>query len=763
MFTQLPPELLGSMINHQDTTTSLRLYILLLGLSHAIRQAVRGTLRQFLLDDSEWLSPDDTPDPELDSLPTPTADALAALVGPCKGLVKLTLPSRDTCLWGCRAQGDNAWVDEAFAGHTQLAVLRLPLATSVMPAIERILGHLPGLEDFHLTNREVFDPAALAATLVRCCPRLEALHLGVETHWALFDPTPLRPLCGRLKRLSLSDVPTSPRFEAFLESLTCVEQLSLYQCTPGLAQAAPRLTHLWLLMDSLDGLPKMGLHRLESLEVHSSTRYTGPVLAQVLAANRATIRSLSLWPREVPRSLFQLLGTCPHLAHLNLHLRDAEGDVDLADLPPELLHRLVSLRLSLGREDPYPRPISIASATLRTLDLQQLSLISPLTLDCPALESLTLPEAVNPSAPYPLVMRCPELRQITGLGEHGLAECQHMSRLTRVDYSLGHMTSAQQLPSRDALDALLAGSPALSRLSGLRFAHPRGLAELCQAAPCLSDLWATLMHVVVPAPVPGRSHQSPRLTLSLPGHVRMLNMTLSLAAETEGDPVDLCVEAPGLCSLTLYELGPESLFQAAVRSLTILRCPALANLHIGWMSGLTEFTLAGSLRSLHLDRCHVLQPASLLACLGGQHGACLGQVTLAGTPAPCRPAWPQLAAALGALPRLVTLELGDHPTADLALSCPALRCLRLPRHSETTNLGPDSDATAPHTTRLRSLVLDCPLLEELRAPVGPHLARLEVAGSGTALRRVEYTTQAWAKRLEGRWPWARIVAVPWDF
>ncbi|KAJ4454940.1 hypothetical protein PAPYR_10234 [Paratrimastix pyriformis] len=740
----MPPELLAAMIMGQDSpATSLRLYILLLGLSHGTRQALRGTLRHMSFVDD---SPSD-----FDLLPTPTADSLAALVGPCKDLETLALPNYEPGLWGCgRAACEyGPWVDEAFSGHIHLAQLRVPWGHPLMHVLPRILGHLPGLVDFDMFGGDPYDPTGLLATLVRCCPRLAGLHLSVcGENWEAFDPTPLLPLSGQLRRLSITEVPSSPRLEAFLGSLTSLEQLSLNKLTPALAaRLGPRLAQLTLR----HGPSASGFTRLESLEVLADADDQRPVLVPLLGASRASIRTLSMWPREPAGPLFGALDTCSALNDLTLRLEYIPGTVDLANLPPSLLNRLHSLRLRVAEAPSCSHPIRIASSSLRELHLSGLSLGpgASLTLACPALVSLTLPTAVRSVPSWPLAMGCPALRQITGLGSQDLAGCQAMPLLKRVHcFAIGKIT-----PQADeALAALLAGSPRLTRLTGLRCTDPGQLTALCRAAPCLSHIQATL-DCRLGAPPPDGVVV---VTLCLPAHVTTLDLGVALArkdgAQTPAD-TGMRIEAPGLrlCALGFMDGGPH-----APRGGLALGCPVLEGLLLRATSALTAFTLdttpSGTLRSLQLkENCPALAPASLLACLQA-HAACLTKVVLRDVHMPSRDAWPPLAAALCGMPRLAHLELGCHPTPHLALACPALRCLKLPPMAGVTIW----QAREPVTIVLRSLVLACPLLEELRAPVGPNLERLEL-GEVPYLCRVGEITGEWPERLAGRWPGAMLI------
>ncbi|KAJ4456319.1 hypothetical protein PAPYR_8503 [Paratrimastix pyriformis] len=427
------------------------LYLLLIGLSHDARQAIRGTLRQMSFD--EKASPDDIL--EGDCLPTPTADILAALVGPCKGLVDLSLPSREPGLWGCgRTAADYApWVDAAFAGHIQLATLRVPVGDSVMAALPRILGHLHGLVDFRLFARQACDPDAVLPALGQC-PCLEGLHLDLGPDWHL-DPTLLTtdssaPLCTRLKRLSLPTAFPEEDLNVFIRSLAGLERLRLMQCDDEtLACVGPHLARLKVSLSRLNWCSPLVLDRLEAITIKEHLE--NPCFtADLLRANRATLRSVSFDFCQLIGSLFEALAACPVLSRLTLSIRPwASSDFKLSDIPQSLLNQLESFRLrdcgsgySQQFRAPIDSPSFLASTSLHNLELA-LDLLHDGCLT-PALESLTLPPTVR-DHPQGLALRCPQLRQIAGFAGHELAECQAMPRLAHGVHQ-GHSRAHRHAP-----------------------------------------------------------------------------------------------------------------------------------------------------------------------------------------------------------------------------------------------------------------------------------------------------------------------------
>ncbi|KAJ4461089.1 hypothetical protein PAPYR_2534 [Paratrimastix pyriformis] len=761
----------------EGTPVSLRLYILLIGLSHATRKAIRGTLRQISFAETDPEDSADGIETEV-VLATPTADALAALVGPCKDLAELSLPTRDPAMWGCgRTEAVYCpWVDEAFAGHTQLAVLHIPYGDAVLAALPRILGHLSGLVEFRL---ELSDDAPLEApldALVGCCPRLEALHLNLRMRGfqsCEFDPTLLTRsphFCGRLKQLTISGALRNDA--VFLQSFTNLERLHL-GTTPTLAPVAPHLTHLTLNGGYQDGraLLDLGLTRLESLTLCDGASCTD--MARLLTANRTTIRSLSVRPSGPVGSLFQVLATCSVLTDLDLVIRaSAPGEVNLTDLPPSLLNQLRTLRLGVLTTplEAYLNPIDIASASLQKLNLDMIyrGLGTSVVLTCPALEMLTLPSPIDSATilNYPLFLHCPRLQRILNLGEQSLTDCQPMPLLDQV----GYHWQCRKCPSLDALRAL---SPRLSWVSGAHLADPQELVELCQMMPALASLQVILSPFRLA--IPGDDSQLTRVELRLPAHVEHLDLTLATTNDVDGagadvdvdadfdadvdadadadadaekpvgeEPFDMSVGSSGLRDFSFCGSGC-----VCVNSLDLC-CPALVDLQLSSLPTLTAFNLdtapvgpgtdgSSRLRSLYIDDCHALEAAPLMACLG-QHGDRLSDLFIVSTPVPCCEAWSQLTATLSALPRLTRLELSGHPAdLNLTLTCPALRIFN------------------DYGTTPRSLVLDCPLLEEQRVLLDTNAERFELVGEAPYLRLVGGVSSPWAERLKGRWPGAMLM------
>ncbi|KAJ4462561.1 hypothetical protein PAPYR_535 [Paratrimastix pyriformis] len=665
---RLPPEILRVIVG--AAPCSLYGYLPLLGLSHAIRLSIRGTPSELSFAE---------PEPILSDIIRPTPDALAALVGPCKALRKLSFPAVEH--WGLDAPrdavADAGWVDEAFGGHTQLAVLaELPAFSEEIN--ERILSHLPGLVELTVSPDFKMSPRLLAA-LARSCPGLQVLRCTASACDQLTFSA-LMSLSGVLKELALQDehrmsfedpeediakVP-SESLTVLVGSLTAVTSLKLPACPPAaLEPIASHLTSLELgggflneeggLNDEKD-LPGPRLCRLQalSLNVDSEPVTLMAPLTRLLAANQATLRSLALtlvnFEESLVPSLMAALRALPHLTELRLSV----GAVCLGLLSAELVDRLERLDFLVnGIEN---EPAALASNRLQRLCLGGYPLSSGLTLRCPRLHALVLCSKISDKAPP--------------------------------------MPDLEEAVFNVELDdpAWLLSGPALPRLrvlSGVRLTRPDLLASLCA---CGSLVRLEKLHLdVTRLPNP--------LVLRLPGQLERLDLHIG-----DGVRLDLEVEAPGLLEFSLaiqYSLAhsPEHLPMPHAR-VRLHNCPSLARL---------ELKASRVFLLLQVDEDEAgMQPRSLMVVdsidvaglldLLTRHGARLRTFTARGLSEKER--WPQLTEALSRLPRLAHLDLHiSGVPSPLSLSCPHLRTLTLPYYSQA--------------------VLACPLLEQLLGPRDP--------------------------------------------
>ncbi|KAJ4459421.1 hypothetical protein PAPYR_4465 [Paratrimastix pyriformis] len=676
LWAQLPPDLLRAIV--EASSSPFRTYIQLLSLSHTIRSMIRGILRQMSFQTAEI-----------------DVDALAALIGPCKGLGELAfpvprqnyphLPHTDT-----KTTTPSSWVDEAFGGQTQLAVLE-NFPTSSEPDIERILSHLPGLVELTVSSSFPMSTRLLAA-LARSCPGLQVLRWEArQRFWRNYlEPPPsdlgaLAPLSGVLRQLDLGDSAVSEEsLTAFVGSLSAVTSLKLHSCPPAaLEPIASHLTSLELRI--CHDLPGPWLCRLERLSLN--LRESGPILAPLtllLAANRATLRSLSLATDEPAESLIAPLRTLPCLTHLNLEL--LHGGCILSALPPVLVDRLESLTLRLDQFT-ETAPVRIASSHLQSFSLQVFFPTQGLILECPALVVL------RSCAPL-LSLCCPSLRTlITPLLEE-------TAPIPRPDLEV-----AGPSPDRLWVDPvwLLTGSPRLREISGIHLTRPDLLARLCT---CESLVRLMLRFDATRLPNP--------LVLRLPGQLEHLDLIIEMSARpAEGDPplppFDIQVEAPGLL---YFNLAIDCIHRPTLRpdekkpSVRVRLChpsPSLDDLRLCSYHALLfvqndeEEAGTPAMQPRDLFVTGNLDAASLVRLLS-RHGARLSQIQVANSGSMASEDWAQLMAALSGLPRLIDLQLDPPRTVSkISLACPQLRSLCF-----TEPLLPEVE-----------LALDCPLLVDL--------------------------------------------------
>ncbi|KAJ4454911.1 hypothetical protein PAPYR_10258 [Paratrimastix pyriformis] len=738
ILTRLPPDILSVIM--EASASHLHSYLLLMGLSHATRTAVRGTPRElsFLADGLE--TGFDVAPPIL------AVDTLAAIVGPCKGLVKLTLPSHyqqtpfdenPLGLVGCGLTDAacQPWVDAAFAGHSRLAVLHIPGGKSLWPAIRLILAHLPGLVELHflLGGRDL--PPSFLAVLAQSCPGLQTLRLSPQQ--SPLDFAALSPLGGTLRDLSCQAWARvgSLALAALAPHLISLERLKmggdqLPVMLRHLPRASAQLTHLTIMQQSgdPDGEALCLPTRLVDLRWDYFVYNPGhtALIARMLAANQATLRSVSLaLAEDDPGPLMAALGRLAQLTSLELRVSGrADWAAVVGALPSRVLNQLECLALYGSCNS----ALTISCPRLRTLRAA-VTEGAVMTLACPALEELVL--AGFDLGDQSLVMDCPQLRSIEGLmgTRRGLRCLTPMPQLVRAhgatwNGSSPHLAWVQDPPW---LAELVAHAPRLRELVALCDTQPAGLDRLWAAAgSSLTRLEGVRLRAATPV-------------LRLPEHLERLG--LYIPADEFLEPVaELRVEAAGLRVLDL-STGTSHPELAPPLRLT-LACPALAALHLATPT-LTAFRMAEGtdppLRCLRIalsPRQCSLDAASLLAVLE-RHGAHLDRIALPVCAPAWHEAWPQLAAALGRLPRLASLQLGDGIPLDLTLTLPRLR--RLDVHMVKEPL-------------LRSLVLDCPLLEDLQAQLERDLERFELVGAVPNLRRISYAGGPWAARLRERFP-----------
>ncbi|KAJ4462523.1 hypothetical protein PAPYR_495 [Paratrimastix pyriformis] len=616
----------------------------------------------------------------------PPNDALAALVGPCKTLRKLSFleeaPNHAAALDIAarrrlteHTSGSVDWVDEAFGGHTQLAILE-ELPSLPEPAVERILSHLPGLME--LTVSPDFDMnARLLAALARSCPGLQVLRCGLKQDR---DLAALAPLSGVLKELDRRErgyvasfrgtLRSEESLAAFVGSLSAVTSLNLtISCPPAaLEPIASNLTSLALgdLLEEKD-LPSPWLCHLETLSLY--------LYMPVVSAQLST---------DVP-ALAAVLCSLPHLTRLTLKFVYTSCISLSTLLPPDLLNRLEYLHVGINAFIEH-FPICITSSSLRQLRLWVKRGPVNLALHCPALVALDLTKM-----PHRLTsLQCPRLRTLI-MPAQSLDGTAPMPDLEVVERSWRWFASEDTLWEDPIL--MLAGSPRLRVLFDVRLTQPDLLARLCA---CGSLVRLEGLHLdVTRLPNP--------LVLRLPQLEHLdLHIERSARPPTEGPPLpplDLQVVAPELITFSLA-IDTESLPSVQVR---LRSCPHLVRLAL---------QSSAAAISLHLDEAEEvvgtppMQPrglivdgldaASLLGLLT-RHGSRLRDFSSRRLRAVAPENWPQLMGALSGLPRLTSLAVNvPGAPSPLMLACPHLRTLVLDELSDEAKVA-----------------LACPLLESL--------------------------------------------------
>ncbi|KAJ4456667.1 hypothetical protein PAPYR_8068 [Paratrimastix pyriformis] len=642
----------------------IQTYLQLLGLSHGIRSAVRRNPPHDLCFDGD-------PDFRCEA-PMPTADALAAIVGPCKNLTKLSFRSVGQPfhpnVYGCgRTEAAFAeWVDEAFDGHDRLEVLEY-LPTTFEPIIERILPHLRGLLELRLGNGTPIS-TDLLSIIARSCPHLQVLRSDCEKFPARVDFTVLASMARSLRQFRFHHAPLA--HDAFVSLDALVSNLStvgtLHLCCCPIAVLEPLASHLTCL--SLDrvgdeddrerDMPGPDFSRLERLSLRRCSFFSVR-LAQLLDANRATLQRLRLeiiTPNRLD-PLMAALGALPRLTHLKLTFLS----------PPTGYPASPALPLA-PRGDP-PGYFSLASPQLRCLHIENPSPICPVTalsLDCPVLSELQLPATRF----VQLDVHSPRLCVIRNL------PVWFKGFPTPIMPDLETLSA----PGREQHDPvwlpdLLAGAPRLRSLD-VALTRPDLLPLLCT---CDSLVELGLELALMPSP----------LVLGMPGRLKLLRLTLLNVKGCAG-VFDLQLEAP---RLRLFDLHRAE-YDVRIR----LECPALTTLRlaVSRQHRLTclELDEPAQLRSLTIEEGGYLEPATILGLLALHRGARLRHVGLLN---PVAWVWPHLVTALGELPRLTSLRLNVvNAPPQLSLTCPQLRALDLFRLAGQT-----------------VLELKCPLLETL--------------------------------------------------
>ncbi|KAJ4454906.1 hypothetical protein PAPYR_10253 [Paratrimastix pyriformis] len=706
-----PSELLRAIVEASDW--ALRTYAALIGLSQRTRARLLGTLREMSFENPDHVDPYERGTLAL----TPTANAMAALLGPCKTLVKLSFPNESESLlqedapllFGCGATAAAcaAWVDEAFAGHGRLTSLRLP-REPFLPALGRILGHLPGLVELHIMYPPFggfaasFDRAPapdvlrITSTLRGSMPpALRVLRLDFPVLGQALEDlvAALAPCAGTLEELDVARCELG-EVQDFLGRFPSISRLTLGPIVVGdLQPVAARLTQLTVrdLFDrKLLALPNGG-GLLESLKVDFCSGQKA--VACLLPPNQDTLRHIALGSPWEDEAAVDLLSSLPHLTSLELDL----GPTGF--IPPNsLLNRLEHLALSAKPK--VFDSIGITSERLRSLCLHlTIGPSATVTLDCPALETITGLPREEGDEPYDL--ECPRLSSVQGYDL--VLECPRLR-------------SVQGLPA--TANVLL--------------------------PPVMPDL----VMVEAAAEEPGR--EPPWLPTLLAAAPRLREARLDRAGDGALPPSSILKEGQLLLPAQLTHADitmPILRLHGLADSLRVtVICPALTSLTID-LGGRVAFVVAqGTPRFFMLDGCDEAVGPSLVAFLSSTGGAAARLRRVALRRIETGPCWPQIMAALAGLPLLASLVLTNtgSPAATVvpfSLSSPSLRhlCIRF--------------------LQVSALELNCPLLEELWASF-EDIRRFALIGpaprQGTMRRIGHSRSVTWAAQMERLFPGATV-------
>ncbi|KAJ4456374.1 hypothetical protein PAPYR_8413 [Paratrimastix pyriformis] len=577
LFSQLPGETVLLMMSLAEDPTLM--YLMLLGLNHATRTLVRGNMRTMSFSGihrdervrSFFPAPttNTPPDPEDDldlvdptrcaSAAAPTADALAALVGPCTRLEELTLaPERALWCGGREASTFAGWVDAAFRNHPALHTLRIPRMTGLSEkALCAILAHLDGqLRVLEVNTASTPSPVPgpgddLLDAVAQHCKQVEVLRLGLRD---VGQPTQLR-VCTQLRELLVT------------------RARSTFRIDPGVTAAMPNLAQLQDVpvrpvagvLDASEPptTPDPPLEPLTELTITSGRRLlVGDAMARFVPVCHRWLAG-PLAPSLTTVVLNDDTGTMPvaefltafdglaGLRHLTMLIR---GPCPVALIPQTLLDRLADLSMFWTGRDAQP---VIASAGLRTFSCGTAPGSAPghparVRLDCPKLAVLNV-ATMKGWAAIEFQLNTPRLKAIRNLNKMcRVATLCPLPLLEALSTERVHEVSQEQLK-----DILAAAGP-LRHIAGLQC---NTLGELQEVVERWNPRLVTLQRIRLNLGKEGG-------VLTLPPASPLRSMELILSDESRGP---LVIRAPGLVHLEL-DLG-------ASKCVT-LDTPSLRHLHL---------------------------------------------------------------------------------------------------------------------------------------------------------------------------------------
>ncbi|KAJ4461480.1 hypothetical protein PAPYR_2056 [Paratrimastix pyriformis] len=641
---ELPPEIFLHILGFAPC--SGQFYAAMLALNHDNRTRLRGAPLHLSFRDSSSVSSEDAL--------LPTAEALAALIGPCKMLQSLEL-AFPRALVGCgRAENQfTPWIDAAFSDHLALESLRIPSASGLSnPALNRILGHLPHLTllDIGCLQRLISDRTHLSVP-----KRLRRLCL-------LGDPLP--SVSPPLPSLPPSPSPSEQNPSSVLVSLTL--DVNTESAFGLLEPPGPSLRECHLIGRTAESswafLASSSSVRMSCLQSVDLTLRNQDCLARLSALLAQSLTELDhvglTFQRCSVVPVLPWLRKLPHLRSLTLRedpdpvFRPCPDIPFLWDDPAEDLTAILGQVVECALEMPTFLPEMYPSSwTLHSQTLRQLSVVGyrqTLILYTPALRHLEfLPN--SPGQPSVVMLACPALESLTlsNLAHSIITTLSSLDHLTALrawacDWPATGQPTECSLMRRSALTTLdtcpVVGVDSLHRL----LCGP-GVDHLVMAKLCLWTAAASDAPIVLPL---GTSLRHLELQLAQRHDVTITSATLQVLG-LSGHPGRVRVGCPELRKLSL--LGALQLTVEAP-------CDQLRCLQIG------TATSPG------------LPPADLLPLLTNA-GTRLVSLDLA-IPLPVKntapsPDWAPLQAAIAGLTRLRKLHLfGEGCRALSPLPCP---------------------------------------------------------------------------------------------
>ncbi|KAJ4462203.1 hypothetical protein PAPYR_1389 [Paratrimastix pyriformis] len=548
---ELPPELINQIITASRLYSGY-FYALMISLCRKTRSVLLGSPAQLVF--SDWREPLDIR--ERATTPLPTADAIAALIGPCHELCELEL-SQYICFTNPDADRSE-WADLAFSDHPNLrsfVCLRTGLPDN---AVIRILGHIrASLVTLDLGwSLGATDPQGVL-TAAGCCPHLEALTTFLDGSSAPGCYGALWPCAEQLTSLALQESEAEGLLEELLQQCRRLRCLRLMASTNHPTAAVTIPPALGATLEELHCGPRTFVSvlahpapftgRLRKLNLLTGYPWGhADAFVFFLRANRASLEVLHLGNYPVPGTVLEALEAMPRLSELAVQTDPTAWKSQWHNLS-RVLARCRRARLAIGSlQGSVPCPLVVQSGSLRSLEVVG-GLAGPVTIEAAALERLVF-STPDCQAVCPLVLRTPALQHLAGLaGQFDLTGSEPLPSLAEIEgsaHSPGESRWLGQLPAlcprlrsllgvslswpAPASSSLVAGEllPQITALQATLRDLPPGQppAPLFQAGPRLGALLLTVWKPC-PGPVTVCGAALGRLRLEVPDPVHVIDLT----------------------------------------------------------------------------------------------------------------------------------------------------------------------------------------------------------------------------------------------